>query len=322
MKIGYFLSCEEYDPQELISQARMAQKAGFDSLWISDHFHPWNSTQGQSPFVWGMIGAISRECDLPISTAVTCPTTRVHPAIIAQAAATSAVLTQGKFILGVGSGEALNEHVTGARWPETAVRLEMLEESLEVIRALWTGETVSHHGQHYTVEDARLFTRTEEPPPIYISGFGAHSAELARRIGDGYITTQPDKDLIEVFRKSGGEGKPVQAGYKVCWGEDDDASVAIAHRLGELGVGWRAGAQALPSWRHFEQAGEIVPEQKLPTHWHTARTSSATWMRFVLTPKRDSTSCTSHRLALRTKRRTVPASSSSMAIRCYLAYAR
>src|ERR1700712_3051820 len=139
-RIGYFLSCEEYDVPQLISQARLAEQAGFDCLWISDHFHPWTDAQGNSPLVWSMIGAISQVTSLPIATAVTCPTVRIHPAIVAQAAATSALLTEGKFILGVGSGEALNEHITGARWPDVEQRLEMLRESIEVMRELWQGE--------------------------------------------------------------------------------------------------------------------------------------------------------------------------------------
>ena len=139
MRIGYFLSCEEYSPRELIEQARLAAEAGFESLWISDHYHPWNDEQGQSPLVWSMIGAISQVCDLPITTAVTCPTTRVHPAVIAQAAATSAVLTGGRFTLGVGTGEALNEHILGDRWPHAELRFEPLEEAVENIRAHWTG---------------------------------------------------------------------------------------------------------------------------------------------------------------------------------------
>src|SRR5689334_13877738 len=138
MKIGYFLSCEEYTPAELIDQARRAEDAGFEALWISDHFHPWNDEQGQSPFVWSMIGAVAQVCSLPVTTAVPCPPTRIHPVIVAQAAATSAVLLDGRFRLGVGTGEALNEHVTGARWPSIQLRLEQLEESVEVMRRLWT----------------------------------------------------------------------------------------------------------------------------------------------------------------------------------------
>ncbi|HJQ42056.1 MAG TPA: LLM class F420-dependent oxidoreductase [Jatrophihabitantaceae bacterium] len=260
MQIGYFLSCEEYSPSELVQQARLAEEAGFESLWISDHFHPWNDEQGESPLVWSMIGAISQVCSLPITTAVTCPTVRTHPAIVAQAAATSAVLTGGRFILGVGTGEALNEHVVGAAWPSTEVRLEMLEEAVEVMRELWSGEFVNHRGRYYTVDSARIYTLPDEQPPIYVSGFGPKAAELAGRIGDGYITTQPDSDLIETFRKAGGAGKPMHAGYKVCWGTDDDTCVRTAHRIwaneglpGEL-------AQTLPSPRHFEQASELVTE--------------------------------------------------------------
>jgi len=258
VKIGYFLSCEEYSPAELITQARLAEQAGFESLWISDHFHPWNDEQGQSPLVWSVIGAISQVCTLPVVTAVTCPTVRIHPVVIAQAAATSAVLTDGKFILGVGSGEALNEHVTGARWPDANVRLDMLEEAVDVLRTMWKGDFVDHHGAYYTVENARIYTLPKEPIPIYVSAFGPKAADVAGRIGDGFITTTPDKEMIRAFRESGGEGKPIQAGYKVCWGTDDEASIDVAHRLwansgvpGEL-------SQVLPSPRHFEQASSLV----------------------------------------------------------------
>jgi G6PDH family F420-dependent oxidoreductase len=231
MRIGYFLSTEEYPPAQLVEQAVLAEQAGFERLWISDHYHPWNDEQGQSPFVWSMIGALSQACRLPITTAVTCPTVRIHPAVIAQAAATSAVLLDGRFALGVGSGEALNEHITGACWPSADVRLEMLEEAVGIIRELWGGAFVSHYGRHYTVEQARIYTLPSAPPPIYVSGFGPKAAELAGRIGDGYITTSPDKGLIARFRDSGGNGKPLEAGYKVCWGTDDDTCVRTAHRL-------------------------------------------------------------------------------------------
>ena len=148
MQIGYFLSSEECAPGDLVDQARRAEEAGFHALWISDHYHPWIDEQGHSPFVWSVIGAISQATKLPVTTGVTCPTVRLHPAIIAQAAATSAVLLEGRFHLGVGSGEALNEHILGDRWPEADVRLEMLEEAVEVIRTLWQGGQRSHRGSH------------------------------------------------------------------------------------------------------------------------------------------------------------------------------
>ena len=261
MKIGYFLSCEEYTPAELVDQARSAEEAGFDALWISDHFHPWNDEQGQSPFVWSMIGAVAQVCSLPVTTAVTCPTTRLHPVIVAQAAATSAVLLDGRFRLGVGTGEALNEHVTGARWPSVQQRLEQLEESIEVMRRLWTGDFVTFHGRYYTVENARIYTRPDGPIPVYVSAFGPNAAELAGRVGDGFISTSPDRDGLQRFRDSGGAGKPSQAGYKVCWGRDPEQAIDTAHRIwansgvpGEL-------AQVLPSPKHFEQVSTLVTRE-------------------------------------------------------------
>src|ERR671921_1617245 len=145
MKIGCFLSSEEFGPRELVEQAKKAEQAGFHALWISDHYHPWNDEQGHSSFVWSVIGALSAATSLPVTTGVTCPTLRIHPAVIAQAAATSAVLHEGRFNLGVGSGEALNEHIIGDHWPPTEVRLEMLEEAVEVMRLLWEGGVKDHY---------------------------------------------------------------------------------------------------------------------------------------------------------------------------------
>jgi G6PDH family F420-dependent oxidoreductase len=264
---GYFLSGEEYGPKELVHQARLAADAGFEKLWISDHFHPWLDAGGQSPFVWSVIGALSEAVDLPVSTAVTCPTVRLHPAIVAQAAATAAVQLDGRFVLGVGSGEALNEHILGDPWPSIGVRLDMLEEAVDVIRTLHRGEEVSYHGNHYEVSDARIYTRPREPVPIYVSGFGPQAAELAGRIGDGYVTTKPDQDLIEVFRKSGGAGKPIQAGTKVCWAPTEAEGVATAHRL------WRHTSlggqlsQIIPRPQDFEAAAEFVTPQAVAEHY-------------------------------------------------------
>jgi G6PDH family F420-dependent oxidoreductase len=260
MRIGYFLSSEECTPATLVEHARLAEEAGFEALWISDHFHPWNDEQGQSPFVWGVIGAISQVCSLPVTTAVTCPTVRMHPAVVAQAAATAAAQLEGRFVLGVGTGEALNEHVLGDRWPTEDVRLEMLEEAVAVMRELWQGDFVYHHGRHYTVENARVYTLPEQPPKVYVSAFGPKAFDLALRIGDGLITTQPDAENVEEWRAKAGADRPTQAGYKVCVAESEDEGVAIAHRL------WRnAGlpgelSQVLPSPKHFEQASELVTE--------------------------------------------------------------
>ncbi len=261
---GYFLSCEEYSPAELIEQARLAEEAGFEKLWISDHFHPWTSAQGESAFVWSMIGALSQACTLPVTTAVTCPTMRTHPAVIAQAAATSAVLLgDRRFCLGVGSGEALNEHILGDTWPAADVRLEMLEEAVEVIRALWTGEDVTHRGRHYTVENARIWTLPETLPTISVSGFGPKATDLAARIGDSYTTTTPDQELLKRFRDGAKKGATAQVGFKVAWADTEEEGLDHAYRIwpnsgvpGEL-------SQVLPTVEHFEQASSLVTKEML-----------------------------------------------------------
>jgi G6PDH family F420-dependent oxidoreductase len=259
MRIGYFLSCEEYTPAQLVEQAKAAADAGFEGLWISDHFHPWNNEQGNSPFVWSVIGAISQVCDLPVTTAVTCPTVRTHPAIIAQAAATSAEMLDGRFVLGVGTGEALNEHILGDVWPSADVRLEMLEEAIALIRELWTGEVVTTEGRHYKVDHARIYNVPETPPEIYVSGFGPKATDVAARIGDGYISTAPDDTLVSRFKEAS-SGKPAHAGAKVAYAPTREEGWGHAHRLwpnaglpGEM-------AQILPTPEHFEQACELVTE--------------------------------------------------------------
>jgi G6PDH family F420-dependent oxidoreductase len=260
MRIGCFLSSEEWGPHELVAHAVRAERAGFSGLWISDHYHPWNDQQGHSPFVWSTIGAIAQATALPLGTGVTCPTVRIHPAISAQAAATAAVLLRGRFTFGVGSGEALNEHVVGARWPGADERLEMLEEAIEVMRELWSGGVVNHRGRHYTVQSARVYDLPQTPPPVVISGFGPKATRLAARVGDGYATTSPDAELISLYRSEGGSG-PVQAGTKVCFMADEAQARSTAHRLwpnealgGEL-------AAVLPTTAHFEQASTLVTEE-------------------------------------------------------------
>src|ERR1700748_838973 len=181
-RYGYFLSSEEHSPAELVRQARLAEEAGFDALWISDHYHPWLDEQGESGFVWSVIGAISQVTSLPITTAVTCPLLRTPPAIVAQAAAPSARLTEGRFPLGLGTGEALNEHILGTTWPSAEERLEMLEEAVEVIRELFTGRLITHHGPHYRVDTARLYSVPDYPPPGFMSGVGEKGIKRGRRL--------------------------------------------------------------------------------------------------------------------------------------------
>ena len=262
MKLGYFLSCEEWGPRDLLAQARRAQEAGFHALWISDHFHPWNDTQGHSPFVWAVIGGIAEAAPgMPVTTAVTCPTVRIHPAIIAQAAATSAVLLRGNFSLGLGTGEALNEHILGGAWPEAAERREMLEEAIQVIRQLWQGGVQSHRGRHYRVQQARIYDLPEAPPKIIVSGFGPRAVEMAARVGDGFCTVGPDAESVRDFRAAARDGAVVQGGLKVCFGPDEAEAKRTVHRLwpnealpGEL-------AQILPTPAHFEQASQVVSEE-------------------------------------------------------------
>jgi G6PDH family F420-dependent oxidoreductase len=260
MKIGYFLSSEEWGPRDLVEQAINAERAGFEGLWISDHYHPWNDEQGHSPFVWSVIGAIAQATALEVTTAVTCPTVRIHPAIIAQAAATASILLEGRFCLGLGSGEALNEHILGDRWPDADERLEMLEEAVHVIRTLWQGGFQDHHGLHYRAQHARLYDLPEVPPPILVSGFGPKAISVAARIGDGYCTVAPDAEAVAQFRSESKRGSLVQGGMKVCLSEDEGQARRTAHRLwpnealpGEL-------AQVLPTPQHFEQASELVTE--------------------------------------------------------------
>ena len=263
MKIGYFLSCEEWGPRDLVNLAKKAEQAGFEGLWISDHYHPWSDEQGHSPFVWSVIGALAEATEQKVTTAVTCPTVRIHPAIIAQAAATASLLLNGGFCLGLGSGEALNEHILGDRWPEADERLEMLEEAVHVIRTLWQGGVQNLRGNHYRVERCRVYDLPEPAPPILISGFGPKAIDLAARIGDGFVTVGPDAESVNRFRSQAKRGKLVHGGIKVCWGRDEAQARQTAYRLwpndalpGEL-------AQILPTPQHFEQATELVTEEMI-----------------------------------------------------------
>ncbi|MBW3574564.1 MAG: TIGR03557 family F420-dependent LLM class oxidoreductase [Actinobacteria bacterium] len=261
-EIGYFLSSEEHGPSELVDFARQAEEAGFTSAWISDHFHPWNDQQGQSPFVWSVIGGIGATTRLRLTTAVTCPTMRIHPAVIAQAAATSAVMMPGRFLLGVGTGENLNEHILGQHWPPTAIRLEMLEEAVEVMRRLWTGEITTHEGKHYRVENARIYSVPDQPPPVLVSAFGPKAADVAARIADGLVSTSPDAETVDRYRSQGGSG-PAQAGIKVCWAADEAAARRTAYQLwANSGLPGQL-AQELPMPAHFEQASQLVTEDQI-----------------------------------------------------------
>lgn len=259
VELGYTLSSEEHGPNDLVRYAVKAEEAGFEFAVISDHYHPWIETQGESPFVWGTLGGIAQATDaLTVGTGVTCPTMRIHPVIIAQAAATAGAMFDGRFFLGVGTGERLNEHITAQHWPAYETRSAMLEEAVEVIRSLWNGEMQSHHGEYFTVENAQLFTRPEEPPDIGVAAGGTDSAALAGRIGDALISTAPSREVVEAFHDMGDNHAPAYGQVTVCWGDTEEEARNTAHRWwpntalpGELG-------QELATPAHFHQAVELV----------------------------------------------------------------
>ena len=230
-EIGYALSSEEHPPNDLVALARRAEEAGFAYALISDHFHPWVDAQGHSPFVWGTIGGIAQATErLRLGTGVTCPMIRTHPAIIAHAAATAEAMMPGRFFLGVGTGENLNEHVTGARWPAGDERLEMLAEAIDVIRLLWQGGYQTHRGPHYTVEDARIYTLPDPLPPIMVAAAKPGAARLAAA-NDGFIGTSPDAEIVQTFEEAGGAGKPRFGQVTMCWAESEEAAKQTAFEV-------------------------------------------------------------------------------------------
>jgi G6PDH family F420-dependent oxidoreductase len=263
VQLGYTLSAEEFRPQALADNARLAEDAGFSFASISDHFHPWLDSQGHSPFVWTVLGAISQTTSqMLIGTGVTCPIMRIHPAIIAQAAATAADILPGRFYLGVGTGEALNEHILGQQWPPISVRQDMLSEALDVIRSLWGGDYVTQHGRFYTVENARIYTVPDTLPEIYVAASGADSAELAASIGDGLISTAPNQEAVSAFTTNGGSA-PVIGQLTVCWGDDEQAQIELAKKLWGYTVLPGQYSQELALPLYYEQGLELVTNDKV-----------------------------------------------------------
>ena len=267
-EFGYALSSEEHAPNDLVRYAKRAEDAGFTFAGISDHYHPWVDQQGHAPFVWSVMGAIANATTtLNLGTGVTCPTVRIHPAIIAQAAATVSAMMPGRFFLGVGSGENLNEHILGDHWPPAPVRQDMLREAIEIIRQLWEGGYQSFDGTFYTVENARIYTLPEEPPGIIVAASGPAAATLAGEVGDGLWTVAPQAELIETFTDAGGSG-PKYGQVTLCWAEDEESAKKTAYEWWpNAGIGGEL-SQELPLPRHFQQAAEMVtPEdlaEKLP----------------------------------------------------------
>ena len=264
MQIGYKLSSEEHSANDLISYARRAEELGFGFAAISDHYHPWTDKQGHSPFVWNVLGGLAHTTErMKVLTAVTCPIRRIHPALIAQAAATTATMMPGRFILGVGTGELLNEHILSDHWPAAQIRLEMLEEAIGIMRLLWEGGQKSHRGEHYVVENAKVYDLPDEPVPVFVAAAGKKASQLAGRIGDGLIAVAPKDDTVRTFEAAGGGTKPKYAQVTVCWAASEDEARKTAKEWwpnialpGELG-------QVLATPAHFKQASELVSEEKL-----------------------------------------------------------
>lgn len=260
MRLGYKLAAEAFGPKELVRQAVRAEEAGFDFVEISDHFHPWLDVQGHSPFAWNVLSVIAaRTRTLGLATGVTCPSVRYHPAIIAQAAATLAILSDGRFTLGVGSGERLNEHVVGQGFGSVRERQERLREALEIINLLWRGGYQSYEGKYLRLEDARVFDLPETPPAIAVAAGGRTAATLAATHGSGLFATEPRADLVKTFTEKGGKG-PMYAEMPVAWAPTVEEAVTAAHRTTRWAVtGWKVMAE-LPNPANFEAASATVTE--------------------------------------------------------------
>ncbi len=252
-RYGYTLFSELNGPTDLVEQAVRAEEAGFDFVAISDHFHPWLSSHTDSPFAWSVLGAVAARTErVELMTLVTCPFLRYHPAVIAQAAATLQVLSDGRFTLCLGAGENLNEHVVGRGWPPVDIRHELLEESIEAIQELWTGEWTTYRGRHITVEDARLYTLPERSPDLLVAGSGPSSFALAARTA-GMTATEPEAELISQFRAAGGEGKRTLGQAALSYDADEERAAEQAMRFAFGVPGWKVMAE-LPNPVNFDAA--------------------------------------------------------------------
>lgn len=262
-EFGYTLSSEEHAPRTLVDNATRAEEAGFAFLSISDHFHPWLEAQGHSGFVWSVLGGIAARTErVRVGVGVTCPIVRLHPVVVAHAAATCAQLFEGRFFLGVGTGEALNEHVLGHRWPAHDVRLQMLDEAVSIMRELWTGDAVSRRSGFYEVENARLFDPPEHELPVIVSAFGTQTVELAARVGDGLWGHGSDPEPIKHYDEIGGTG-PKYAQLNLCWAADAESARKTVQQVWPIGVVKGQLMQDLPTWNHFEQAVSMVPAEEI-----------------------------------------------------------
>lgn len=265
VEIGFKLASELFNANELINYVQHAEKAGFDFASISDHYHPWLSQQGNSPFVWSTLGGISQVTkNIGLMTGVTCPTIRQHPALVAQAVATVATLLPGRFVLGVGSGENLNEHIYGDHWPAAPIRIDMLSEAVDVIRTLWQGGMQDYDGLYYHVENAQIYTLPDELPPIYMAADGPIAAKAAADYGDGLIVSGGKKDILDMYQKLGGKGKPSYTEISLGWAETDKEAVDLVYKYWPLmaikgNISWD-----IPTQTHFEELAKNVKKEDIP----------------------------------------------------------
>lgn len=259
MDFGYTLLCEQTPPKQLVSDLVEAERIGFDYSVISDHYFPWLEVQGHSAYAWSVLGALAQATErIPLMTFVTCPIMRYHPAVVAQKAATMGVLSDGRFTLGLGAGENLNEHVIGKGWPSADVRHEMFGEAVEIIKKLFGGGYVHYRGRHYTVDSAKLYDLPAEPVPIGMAAFGSRAGALAAEHADALISDQPVGDVVELFNQRTGGGKPVYGQIPVSYGTDYDEAVQNAYRLWKHGTtGWKVMAE-LPGPVNFEASAKTA----------------------------------------------------------------
>jgi G6PDH family F420-dependent oxidoreductase len=261
---GYTMMCEQTGPRALVDDVVRAEQAGFDFSVISDHYFPWLDEMGHSPYAWSVLGAAAWATErIGLMTYVTCPTFRYHPAVVAQKAATVQLLSQGRFTLGLGAGENLNEHVVGGGWPGADLRHERLVEAVEIIRALFDGGYVNYRGQHFQAESAKLWDLPDSPPPIGIAVSGQQSCDLAGRLADVMIAVEPEASLVDMFDAAGGSGKPRVGQVPVCFDDDRDAALKRAHSLFRwFGGGWKVNAE-LPGPAGFDAASQYVTPENV-----------------------------------------------------------
>lgn len=254
--IGYHASHEQFGPGRLLDLAVRAREAGFGCLFCSDHFAPWSEVQGESGYSFAWLGAAMQATGLPART-ICCPAFRYHPAVVAQAAATLAEMFEGRFHLAIGSGQALNEHITGEAWPTKAERNARLKEAADIIRALWAGETVTHRGR-VTVEEAKLYTRPKQQPLLYGAAITEKTADWMGSWADGMLTTsrKPEeaRKIVGAFRQGGGEGKPMAVKVGLCWGRTDE----------------EAEAEAFKQWKTNAFTSEVLATLRTPAQFDAA----------------------------------------------------